>query len=290
MKIDLHCHSTASDGELSPKEVIQIALNKKLKAIALTDHDTLTGLKEAKKFSKNKNIEFVQGIELSCTDEKITSRGIHVIGLFIDPNNQELIKVTKFLYEERKKQKKEILKKLNSLGLKLTFEEVLKQSKKSPMGKPHIAKALMKKYPSKYKNLDEIFEKILGENKKADVKQKSITLEKTIKLIKNANGISILAHPGFYKNDLEKTINRFAYLGGDGIELDYPYEFTTSFNKKSGKEIKEKIKKIAKKKKLLISGGTDFHSPSNKFKIGDNGINFKEFKLLKKKNGKSNDS
>jgi len=289
MEFDLHCHTNASDGEFTPIQTIKWAMKKGLKAIAITDHDTLSSLSEAISFSKGKNIEFIPGIEISCSEDSLDVEDLHVVGLFVNPENKALIKMTKTLQEARNNQKQEITKKLNELGFNISLKEIFKEANGGILGRLHIAKILIRKYPKKYKNTDKVFQELLGRGGKAFVKQKKFPLKKVIKTINNAGGISILAHPGLIGKNAERIIDKFLEMGGQGIEIDYPYRYSDKFNEKESKNLIWKFKKIAHKKGLLISGGSDFHSKDKLVEIGEFGINNREFKNLKSiKNNNNN--
>ncbi len=281
MKIDLHCHTNASDGQLSSTEIIKWAIDKGLPAISITDHDTLNGLDEAIKFSKGKNIEFISGIELSCDEDNLESDEIHIVGLFINPKNKGLMEMTKISDKARGLQKKEIIRKLNDLGFDINFEEIVEEANGGTLGRPHIARVLIKKYPEKYKTTDDIFSELLRKEGRAFVKQKGFSLKEIISAIKDAGGISILAHPGFLGKNYKMVIDKFVENGGNGIEVDYPYEYSENFNKNDSKIMIEKFRKIAKDSNLLISGGSDFHLKNRSVMIGDFGISKYEFERMK---------
>ena len=282
MKIDLHCHTNVSDGQFSPTETIKWAIEKGLPAIAITDHDTVNGLNGAIDFSRGKDIEFIPGIELSCDEDNLESDEIHIVGLFINPRNKQLLEMTKTSEKARDIQKKDIIKKLNDLGFDVSYEEIIKEADGAILGRPHIARVLIKKYPERFKTTDDIFSELLGEGKKAFVKQRGFSLKEIISIIKGAGGISILAHPGFLGRGSKKVISKFIENGGDGIEVDYPYEYSGDFDKNESKILIEKFRKIAKDNCLLISGGSDFHLKNKSVEIGDFGVNEEEFKKMKK--------
>lgn len=126
MKIDLHVHSTSSDGKLTPQELIDWAIESKIKAIAITDHDNVNGIKEAVDYSKNKNIDFVPGIEFSANPGDL-AKEIHIVGLFIEYDNEKIRNLIVRQNEFRIENNKKIIKKLNELGYEITFEEALKE-------------------------------------------------------------------------------------------------------------------------------------------------------------------
>lgn len=261
--IDLQSHTTSSDGELSPEELIELAIKKKLSAIAITDHDSMGSLKKAIEYSKGKNIKIISGVELSCDDSLFSYEKIDILGLFVDPNNRKLIGLLSHINEKREENKKKIIKKLNSLGYKIDYESV-KKTVGGTFGRPHIAKYLIKKYPDKFSSVRDVFDKLIGRGKKAFVKtEKRVSITDAIRIIKQANGLAILAHPGIYPKDHSlKLIDYFIANGGDGIETYYPYHIICpelKIDSNGNKKLIEFYKKIVKSKNLLESGGNDHH-------------------------------
>ena len=121
-KIDLHLHTTASDGTLSPKEIVDYAIKKDMKAIAITDHDSIAGVKEALEYSKDKKLIVVPGVEMGCDNSEFGDYEIHIVGLFIDYNNKELNKFLKQVENWSEEQKAQIIEKLNKLGYEISLE------------------------------------------------------------------------------------------------------------------------------------------------------------------------
>ncbi|MBR9702034.1 PHP domain-containing protein [Candidatus Pacearchaeota archaeon] len=275
--IDLHIHTTASDGSLSPKEVIDKAIEKGITCLAITDHDTIDGLREAVEYAKQKDFDLILGVEIGYDDFESDISDIHIIGLGVDFLNKELIDACEELKKNRVLQKKEMVGKLNKLGYEITFEEVLKETTGTSIGRPHIARVLIKKYPGEFQDIHETFVKLLDSGKKAFVSQKKFSLQKVIQLINDAGGITILAHPGLCEND-DEIIEKFIAAGGEGIEINYPYE-------RLGKDerLNNKYLKIAEENGLLISGGSDFHSDQESTEIGSYGITKEQFEVLKKR-------
>lgn len=246
--IDLHTHTTFSDGTLTPSELIKYAKQKNIKAIAITDHDNFDGVEEAIKAGKNENIEVISGIEMS-TD--YNSKEIHIVGIFIDIKNKDFNNALKLLKEKRKKRNLLAIEKLNNLNIDITYEELEKISSNKIITRAHFAKVLMQKgYISSVK---ECFNKYMGENKPAYVKREVISPEETISLIKNAGGIAILAHPLLYnfpKEELSKMLVYLKSIGITGMECLYSTH---------SKEDTEYLTNLAKELNLKISGGSDFH-------------------------------
>ncbi len=257
--IDLQCHTTASDGQLTPAELVNLAVKKKLKAIAITDHDTINGIDEALKAARGKNIEIVPGVEISCDDKWFIDT--HILGLFIDYKNKALNSLLKKSQKYREQQKKEIINKFKKLGFKISYKEV-KSIAKGEIGRPHIAQIVLKNNPDKVNAIDDVFDRYLAVGKRAYVeRKKKISVNEAIKAIHSAGGLAFIAHPGVYNNfDIEEFAIYFLKNKGDGIETYYNYEDTrchTGF--KQSNQINKKFQKFAEKLNLLQTGGSDFH-------------------------------
>ena len=270
--IDLQNHTVASDGELTPEELVNLAIEKKLSAIAMTDHDSLASLKRAIEYSRGKNIEIIPGIELSCDDPLFYYDKIDVLGLFVDFNNRQLIDLIEHINDKREENKKLIIEKLKGLGYEIEYGDV-KKTVKGTFGRPHIAKYLLKKYPDKFTSVRDVFDKLIGQGKEAFAEtNERVSIKDAIKIIRNSGGISILAHPGVYKReDSVKLIDFFIGNGGDGIETYYPYHIICpelKIDKKGNEDVINFYRGIAKSKKILESGGNDHHG-NYRFTLGE---------------------
>lgn len=250
--VDLHLHTTASDGTFTPSELVRYSKLIKLSAIAITDHDSVGGIQEGLQAAKKERIELVSGIELST---EIDDFSVHIVGLFVDHTNKKLLQLTEEIQNAREKRAKQIVKKINSLntGPKISFKEV-KDSAEGLIGRPHIAELLIKK--GYVKNMEEAFSKYLKRGAPCYVQRFKLTPQKGIKFLNKIGAITILAHPGLLPEriDFEKFIEDLVESGLDGIEVFYP---THSYKQK------ENLKKIAERKQLLISGGSDCHGLLN---------------------------
>ncbi len=259
-RIDLHSHSTASDGRLTPVQLVEMAKNRGLSAIALTDHDTVAGLAMFHEAGKKRGIETVSGVEVSADFEKGT---MHILGLFVDSQNQEFRAFLKSLANGRKVRNPLIIQKLNELGMKITMQEVEQEAGVSEncsgggaidkcVGRPHIAAVLIRK--GFIKNKQEAFDNFLAKGKPAYVPRFVATPAESIRQIHNAEGFAILAHPFYLKAEddveLESIVADLKTKGLDGIEVYYSTHT---------QEQKEVADKIAKNLSLLVSGGSDFH-------------------------------
>jgi len=251
--IDLHVHTNISDGSMSPEEIMELAYKKGLKAIAITDHDITIGVERAVKCAEKYGIEVIPGVEISVDYEsRYGYKKFHMLGYFIDTKSKELYQGLEFLRVNREKRNKKILIKLNELGVEISEEELKKISGEGITGRIHFAYLLKKKgYAS---NMQNAFEKYIGSNCPAYFNRERLKAEEAIKLIKNAGGMPIIAHPkDIRETDENKIVNIISDLkkaGMIGIECYY-WEHNS-------KEEKFYLK-IAQDNGLLISGGTDFH-------------------------------
>ena len=240
----MHCHSIASDGVLTPRDIILDGKNKNLQLLCLTDHDTTSGLDEASKVAKEVNLNFIPGIELSCNYK---GSNIHILGFFKENSykNLEFQKFLEDLKESRIERAKKIVYNLEKyFNISLDYNKVLILGK-GVVARPHIAKAII---DAGYNyTMDEIFEKFLNDSSPAYVPNKVIPLDFGIELLRKYSALVFLAHPKLVKKDLIKEVLTFHF---DGIEAIYSQNFK--------KETAEFIS-YAKYNNLLISCGSDFH-------------------------------
>lgn len=244
MIFDLHVHTTYSDGLLSPKEVVDLARRKGLNGIAITDHDTVEGINSALKVNKGfKDFYLIPGIEFGTIFE---DEEVHLLGYFIDYTSKRLLEATELLKKNRIKRGIKIIEKINSLGMKLSIDEVKKFTKEDYIGRPHIGRALLQK--GYVESMEEAFEKFLNKGKPAYVQRETLTLKETIDLIHEVNGIAILAHPGLLRD--KDIVNRCIQLGIDGLEAIH--------SKHKEEDVKMYIQ-LADINNLIITGGSDCH-------------------------------
>lgn len=252
--IDLHLHSTASDGTLTPSDILRLAQEKKLKAIAITDHDTVEGSKEAQRLGIPPFIKFLTGVEISASPPPSAncSGSFHILGYGIRPDEPKLNKTLGVLQTARKNRNPIIIKRLNGLGFIFSLADVINEVGAGQISRPHIAQYMVKrKFVS---SIDEAFNRYLAHGKPAYEEKYRIACEQAIEIIIGAGGLPVLAHP-FLLNmksdtELEKLIDVLKYMGIKGIEVYYPAhppEKTVLYAE------------LAKKYDLLMTGGTDFH-------------------------------
>jgi len=243
MLIDLHVHSNVSDGTLSPSQVVQLAKEKGLCAIALTDHDTIDGLDEAMKAGHLHQVEIIPGIELSAEFPK---DNLHFVGLLIGYKNKAFLDKLRPLKDARKIRNKKMLSQLQALGFNITVDE-----NSSVTTRAHFARALLE--GGYVASMEEAFELYLSPGKPGYLKRVTPSPKECIDLIHDAGGIAILAHPTLYKlktTEIEELIASLADDGLDGIEAIYPLHTP---------EEETYFIDLAKRYSLIISGGSDFH-------------------------------
>ncbi|MBS3107317.1 PHP domain-containing protein [Candidatus Woesearchaeota archaeon] len=289
MFVDLHLHSTASDGILSPSRLVNKAKAKGLKAIAITDHDSISGIKEALEEGKKLNLEVIPGIELDVGDspqEDIIE--IDILGYFIDISNKSLISIIKKMNESKWKQKKETIKILQKYGIKITEAEVLKEAKGGLVGRPHIARVALRNNPDKFKDYDSVFKQFLIYGQPAHTDRDfELTMKEAIELIHKAKGLAFLAHPIAYikVKNLHNLVKKFKEAGGDGIEVIYCYRKNKPYigvpiDKQN--ELIEIANQLAEEFNLLKSGGSDFHDPKTDI-IGEVKVPLEMLEKIKRK-------
>lgn len=248
--IDLHVHSTCSDGTLSPTELVDYAIQKGLSAFALTDHDCVEGLDTILSYAKSLHNapEIIPGIELS-TDEN--GQEVHMVGLFIDHHNPEFNQYLQEFIESRTTRNKKMCLLLQEHGMNITYEELEAEFPGAVLTRAHYAKLLLKH--GYVKSIREAFERFLGDHCPCYVSREKITPVMAIDLIKKAGGLAILAHPILYHMSdarLDALVQKLKEAGLTGIEAIY-----STYSPAEERQ----IRKLATKYDLLLSGGSDFH-------------------------------
>ena len=245
--IDLHTHTTNSDGSLTPRELVKLAKEQGFSAIAVTDHDTVDGIGEATQAAEELGMEVIPGIELSSN----FARELHMIGLYINPKYPPLVEKLKELAKNREKRNLKTLEILNRLGMPITVEEVKQIATGNIWGRAHFAKLLCDKgYVASVK---EGFQKYLGHGRVAHVNEDRIDPEEAISLIRRSGGVPILAHMHYLKlsdEELRNLLVRFKQSGLAGAEVIY-----TEYTPEQTKLYTELVEELG----LLKSGGSDFH-------------------------------
>lgn len=247
--IDLHMHSTASDGTLTPTELVRTSSELGIAAIALTDHDTVNGVEEFLEAGARYGVETIPGVELSTEHEGCE---VHVVGLFIDRSNASLLKQLEAFRDNRDNRNLQIIERLREKGFSITAEEIYAKNPGATIARPHIARHLVD--TGQLPDISSVFKKYIGEGCPCFVDRMKVTPFEAVSLIHNAGGLAVLAHPCLYKKlsaeALEDMIARLRVAGLDAMEVIYS-------RNKEGDEAR--FAALASKYDLLFSGGTDFH-------------------------------
>lgn len=244
VEVDLHLHTTASDGSLSPAELIKQILQTNLKTVAITDHDSTEGVDEAMAAAEGSELTVIPGIEFGS---EIDDSEVHLIGLFINHNSPALQEALTRFREQRIEAAKEMVLKLNGLGMDITWERVNELAEGS-VGRPHIARALLEKeYVS---SIREAFDRYIGNDGPARVPRPKFTPVEALEIVHDAGGVGIVAHPRTV-NDLEAVLPALVEAGLAGIEV---------FAEKYGTEHQQRFKNLVEKYSLIPGGGTDYHA------------------------------
>ncbi|MDD6071158.1 MAG: PHP domain-containing protein [Clostridiales bacterium] len=248
--IDLHVHSTASDGSFTPTEVVELAYKAGLSHFALTDHDTVDGVSEAVSASSSYDtLKVIPGIELSCY---YNNREIHIVGLYVDYKDETFINELNSLKQARIDRNEKMVQKFVDAGIPLTMEELLHGNPNSVITRAHFARVLVEKGVCSSKT--EAFDKYLGIGCPFYLAKPKVTPEHVLNLIQNAGGTAILAHPYSYKfskSEVEQLLDETLIpLGLAGMECYYStYDLGQT----------QELRSMALSKNLLVSGGSDFH-------------------------------
>ena len=242
--IDIHSHSTASDGQYPAAEVAERAAAAGAAVWALTDHDSVAGLDAAREAAAARGVRFVPGIELSVHLER---REVHVLGHFVDARSETLRRFEDLLAEKRRVRMGEIIHKLAALGVALTPDEIEKFSGGKTLGRPHVARAMVEKGVAS--SVREAFDRFLGEGRPAYVGRYRLSVKEAIDLVRGAGGAATIAHPGV--SGVERgDVMRMKDWGLVGIETYHPDH---------NPSVREKYVRIAKELDLVATAGSDFH-------------------------------
>lgn len=247
-RFDLHIHTYASDGIHSPAEVVHKAKQAGLTGIAITDHDTVAGVQEAKQAGQEMDIMVISGVEVSSHYQ---GKEVHILGYQVDTEDSNFLERLHDLRNQRNQRNQQILKNLMNLGMNVTMQEVIDFSDKKgehqeTIGRPHIAEALVRK--GYVTSMKQAFDQYLGQEGSAYVSQHRIQPSDAVQWIHDAGGKAVIAHPGLIGDD--KLIVDIIHQGIDGIEVAHSDHCADE---------EKKYRELAGKYKLLITAGSDFH-------------------------------
>ena len=248
MCIDLHTHSSYSDGSLNPQELVNLAVRHRLRCLALTDHDTVEGVPALLRHAAAAGLDAISGVEISTT---WTGYTVHVLGYGIDPNLPALHVWLRPIQEGRSNRNRAIQAKLAALGMDIRDEELLAISEHGQTGRPHFARIMVER--GFVPNMDTAFNLYLGHGKAAWAPRFSYTSAEAIRIIHESGGKAVLAHPGVLSQDIEVVadlIRDLAACGLDGVEVYYPSH---------PRPFRRKLLELTRSLALLVTGGSDFH-------------------------------
>lgn len=265
-RIDLHSHSTESDGVLSPSTAVQTAAGDGVTVLALTDHDTMTGIPAARSAAAGCGIELIAGVEVSC---QWGSESVHLLGLFVDPEDRSLTSLFEEVAGRRRERIAETCSRLTAAGVPLAFEEVAAMSSGRSLGRPHVADALVRKGAAR--NRKEAFDRYLGDGRVGHVRYGwKIGVAEAAKLVHAAGGISSVAHPKYLRDQSALP----AMLRETGVRALEVYHV------EQDAEEREHYLSVADSLGLMVSGGSDFHESTHGRRFGSD-LPFERYEELR---------
>ncbi len=265
--VDLHTHSTTSDGELGPSEVVRLAARTGLVCLALTDHDTTNGVREAQAAGQALGIEVIAGVEINSEDERGDA---HILGYFIDPDYAPLQEQLLAIRDARVGRARGMLRKLAELGMPLKWEAVLEMAgEAASIARPHIARAMVQ--AGYVCSTQEAFDKYIHNDGPAYVNRLRLTMHEAIGLIHAAGGVAVMAHAG--ESGLIHLVPALVAAGLDGVEVYYP-DHTP--------EHQAQLLALAEQYRLAVTGGSDFHTLGDtRHALGNMNVSYKAVQDLK---------
>lgn len=250
--IDLHTHSTFSDGSLTPEALVDLAVQVGLKTIALTDHDGMRGIARFMAACRTAGIRGIPGVEISVDCKSGT---LHMLGYFPDEKEPRLDAALTRIRQGREDRNQVILEKLNHQGFKIAWQDVLDCAGDDVVGRPHFARALIGK--GYFKKKDDVFDRLLGKGQPAYVDRFRLNAEESIAMIRSAGGVAVLAHPltlGLHRKGMRALLTDLVAKGLQGLEAYYPeHDASQTRNWLT----------LAAEFSLLVTGGSDFHGAMN---------------------------
>ncbi|MFH1699026.1 MAG: PHP domain-containing protein [Candidatus Zixiibacteriota bacterium] len=264
--IDLHIHTDHSDGRQSSVEAVKSGLSLGLKAIAITDHDAVSGVVEAIDYAAGKEIEVISGIELSASK---TDDDIHILGYLFRTDDEGLLEAIDRFRKIRFDRGKKMVERLGNLGIKVDYDEVVELAGKAPIGRPHVAEVMAQR--GVVSSYDEAFRDYLTLNGPVYVPKAKLTPREAIELIHNAGGVAVMAHPGLTNED--DLIEEMVSWGLDGIEIYHPTHRPAK---------RKKYRKLAERLGLFCTGGSDSHNRTGRYgNIGHEKVPYEYLTVMK---------
>lgn len=264
-RADLHCHTTCSDGTITPSDIIQLACDLNLKGLSITDHDTIAAYQEACPVAEAKNLPLISGIELSAVHRETS---VHILAYSFSLQSTTIQKICQRHQERRELRYQKILDLLAAKGLPLSLKDLSFLPSTHSLGRPHIAAAMVKK--GYVLTIQQAFHEYLGEGKPCYVPGDTFSVEETLDIIHQANGLAVIAHPHL----IEK-------VGIVKDLLDMPFDGIEGYYARFPAPVHERWLKIGARKEWLITGGSDFHgSIKPKLPLGSSWVNLETFTIL----------
>ncbi|PIE33856.1 hypothetical protein CSA56_10105 [candidate division KSB3 bacterium] len=266
--IDLHLHTNHSDGQFSPKQLVEKAIQHQLRAIAVTDHDTVSGIQEARYWAQHDSLQFLEGVEMSTYTEE--DGELHILGYAIDPESSALREALDYQKTVRRRRIQQMLVRLQDVRITIPFKAVQRLAGPNvPIGRPHLARALVQAGAAT--SVDKAFDRFLAKGRLAWVPKVGLTHQQAIQAILEAGGIPVYAHPGIEGKD--ELIPKLQQLGLRGLEV---------FHSKHSPEDVARYAAIVTQRNLLATGGSDCHGGGSKDKplIGSVHVPYRLFTAL----------
>lgn len=265
-RIDMHTHSTFSDGVHAPTVLVNMAKSKGLSGLALTDHDSMEGFSELQAAATDAGLQVITGVELSC---EYNTRDLHVLGYGVDAANQQLQALLREFRQARERRGERIVEKLAEQGVRIEMARVMAKAGAGALGRPHIAEALVE--AGYVVDHAQAFARYIGEGCPAYVDKFKMQPAQAIASIHAAGGLAFVAHPGYYMEDYNAFL-RLLDEGFDGVEVFHPYHIPTVTTRLLG---------LARDRGLLISGGSDFHGFAGRDNMGEPALSFPLFERIR---------
>jgi len=287
--VDLHVHTSASDGSDSPADVVARARQLGIQVLGITDHDTVAGLDEAIAASRSAGVVVVPGVELSIANQPEQDFvEIHLLGYFVDHSDGALLDALKRAAAARFEQKVTTVRKLQALGFDVPVDEVLAAAGGGVPGRAHIAEVALARNPGRLRDADQFYRDYISAGGLAYTPRRyQITLPEAVELIRKAGGLPILAHPAAYRlvRDPQALVRRVAALGVAGVEGRYTYDknrphFGMGVETLAG--LIDTYVSLAQSLGLIVTGGSDYHGARKSIEIGEGGLELNEFADLLK--------
>jgi predicted metal-dependent phosphoesterase TrpH len=242
-KLDLHLHSTASDGSDPPEAIASIAARQGVEILALTDHDALDGIPIVRDLAEAEGIRVIPGVELSVNEHGLD---VHVLAYGFDPEDPGMLAAIQRWRDARRERARKILARLKGLGIRISLDDVEAIAGGGALGRPHVAEALLRE--GIVDTLNEAFQSYLGHHARAYVPKQTVPLDQAAEIVHDAGGVTVLAHPGTLNRD--HLIAGWTKRGLDGIEVWHTKHDASAVNR---------YREMAKRFGLLMTGGSDYH-------------------------------